>query len=156
MIQRIQTLFLAVVVLLAAAMFFLPLAGFISEMEYLRMYLWQIRSETPGSQLSFGFLTVFPLVLLAAGIIVVTLVTIFSYKNRIRQLKLIRLIMFLAMLLIVAVFVLYPNLIMSRLDAEVEFESGAFMPVISLLFLFLANRYITRDEKLVRSVDRLR
>ncbi len=33
---------------------------------------------------------------------------------------------------------------------------GFFMPVAGLLFNMLANRFIRKDEKLVRSVDRLR
>ena len=33
---------------------------------------------------------------------------------------------------------------------------GVFAPVLSIVFLFLANKAIRRDEKLVKSADRLR
>ena len=33
---------------------------------------------------------------------------------------------------------------------------GVFVPVLSIVFLFLANKAIKRDEKLVKSADRLR
>ena len=33
---------------------------------------------------------------------------------------------------------------------------GIFLPVISIVFLVLANRAIKKDEDLVKSVDRLR
>ena len=33
---------------------------------------------------------------------------------------------------------------------------GVFVPVLSIVFLFLANKAIRRDEKLVKSADRLR
>jgi len=37
-----------------------------------------------------------------------------------------------------------------------EYKYGIYLPVIALIFNLLANRFIRRDEKLVRSVDRLR
>jgi len=33
---------------------------------------------------------------------------------------------------------------------------GVFVPVLSIVFLFMANKAIRRDEKLVKSADRLR
>ena len=33
---------------------------------------------------------------------------------------------------------------------------GVFAPVLSIVFLFMANKAIRRDEKLVKSADRLR
>ena len=33
---------------------------------------------------------------------------------------------------------------------------GGFAPVLSIVFLFMANKAIRRDEKLVKSADRLR
>ncbi|CEN48041.1 conserved hypothetical protein [Capnocytophaga canimorsus] len=33
---------------------------------------------------------------------------------------------------------------------------GIFLPILSIVFLFLANKAIYRDEKLVKSADRLR
>jgi hypothetical protein len=35
-------------------------------------------------------------------------------------------------------------------------QLGAFLPLISIVFSFLANKYISKDDKLVRSMDRLR
>ena len=89
-------------------------------------------------------------------VLVLSLVTIFRYKNRISQVKLVRFTLLLSMLLIVGIFVLYPNIVMKTSEAVSEFEIGAYIPIINLLFLFLANRSILKDEKLVRSVDRLR
>jgi hypothetical protein len=47
-------------------------------------------------------------------------------------------------------------------ENQIEFESkgvfkvGYFLPLGTLLFNSLANRFIKKDEKLVRSVDRIR
>ena len=37
-----------------------------------------------------------------------------------------------------------------------EYEMASFMPILVFIFLFLANRGIQKDEKLIKSMDRLR
>jgi len=137
-------------------MFFVPLISFISEFLYLKLYIYEFRNLTPDSEVQFGFTTILPLVLINGGILILTLYTISRYKNRIQQVKLVRLCLLLTVLMIVGVFVLYPNIVVRSTEAAYEFEAGAYFPIINLLFLFLSNRYILKDEKLVRSVDRLR
>lgn len=39
---------------------------------------------------------------------------------------------------------------------EVTVEYGYLAPILSIIFLLLALRFIKKDEKLVRSADRLR
>lgn len=156
MLQRLQSLFLLVVVITSILMFFVPLVTFISDLLYLKLFVYEFVNLTPGSEVQFNFTTVLPLTLLNVGVIGISLWTIFRYKNRITQIKLVRFTLLLSMLMIVGIFVLYPNIIAKSTKAISEFEVGAYIPIINLLFLFLANRYILKDEKLVRSVDRLR
>ena len=156
MLQRIQTVFLLLVALTSLALFFLPMAGFLSDLFYLKLYLYQIKNLTPDSALQFGLLSILPLLLINAGILGLTIVTILGYKNRKKQMRMVRLNLLLNMLLLVAVFVFYPYLMLNNVEVDTEYETGAFIPIINLLFLFLANRYILKDDKLVRSVDRLR
>jgi hypothetical protein len=156
MLQRIQTLYLFAVVITSIAMFFLPLVSFVSDLLYLKLYVYEFRNLTPDSDVHLSFTTVLPLTLINSGVLVLSLLTIFRYKNRISQVKLVRFNLLLSMLLIVGIFVLYPNLVLKTSDAASDFETGAYIPIINLLFLFLANRNILKDEKLVRSVDRLR
>ena len=156
MLQRIQTLFLLVVVITSIVMFFVPLVSFVSDLLYLKLYVYEFRNLTPDSDIQFGFTTVMPLTLINSGVLLLGLVTIFRYKQRILQVKLVRFTLLLSMLLIVGIFVLYPNIVMKSSEAVSEFEAGAYIPIINLLFLFLSNRSILKDEKLVRSVDRLR
>ena len=156
MLQRIQTIFLLIVVVTSIVMFFVPLISFISDLLYLKLYIYEFQNLTPDSDVQFGFSTVLPLTLINVGVLALSLVAIFRYKNRISQVKLVRFTLLLSMLLIVGVFVLYPNIVMKTSEAVSEFEIGAYIPIINLLFLFLANRSILKDEKLVRSVDRLR
>ena len=156
MLQRIQSLFLLIVILTSSFLFFVPLITFISDLFYLKLYVYEFVNLTPDSGVQFNFSTVLPLLLINAGVIVLALVTIFRYKNRILQVKLVRFTLLLSMLMIVGIFVLYPNIVIKSTEAASEFEIGAYIPIINLLFLFLANRSILKDEKLVRSVDRLR
>jgi len=156
MLQRIQTLFLLVVVITSSVMFFAPLISFISDLFYLKLYVYEFRNLTPDSEVLFGFTTVLPLLLINAAVLVISLGTIFMFKKRILQIRLVRFTLLLSMLLIVGIFVLYPNIIVKSTEANSEFEVGAYIPIINLLFLFLANRGILKDEKLIRSVDRLR
>ena len=85
---------------------------------------------------------------------VVALYTIFKYKRRnIQQL--------LNWLNIVINFTLLGIFVYRMLNSPGEsFISekgvGVFVPVLSIVFLFLANKAIRRDEKLVKSADRLR
>jgi len=41
-------------------------------------------------------------------------------------------------------------------DADYIREPGIYLPIVSVVFLVLANRFIMKDEKLIRSADRLR
>ncbi|MCB2220000.1 MAG: DUF4293 domain-containing protein [Bacteroidetes bacterium] len=156
MIQRIQTLFLSLAAIMGTFMFFVPLASFISDFYYLKLYIYAFQNQTPGSELQFGIITVLPLILINAAVVIITVYAIFKYKKRILQIKLVRFTMLLSMLLIVGVFVLYPNVVINQTDAVTEFEIGAYVPIVNLLFLLLANRFIVKDERLIRSMDRLR
>ena len=156
MIQRIQTLFLALTAIISIAMFFTPLATFFSDFYYLRLYLYKFENTTPGSDLQFSFITILPMLVLNAALVVITVYTIFKFKNRILQIRLVRFAMLLSMLLIVGIFLLYPNVVIKQTDAVSEFNIGAYIPILNLLFLFLVNQYSTKDERLIRSMDRLR
>ena len=84
----------------------------------------------------------------------VALYTIFKYKKRNLQ-------QLLNWLNIVINFTLLGIFVYRMLNSPGEsFISekgvGVFAPVLSIVFLFMANKAIRRDEKLVKSADRLR
>jgi hypothetical protein len=88
---------------------------------------------------------------------VMTLAAIFLFKNRPLQLKLGYLIIALGILLPVASFLLFMNE-SAALDASAEVmdQAGLYLPILAILFGFLANHFIKKDERLVKSMDRLR
>ena len=83
-----------------------------------------------------------------------TFLTIFSHKKRQQQFVMGRLNIILNLILL-GLFV-YRTLTASGETAISEKGVGMFLPIISIVFLALANKAIKKDEDLVKSVDRLR
>lgn len=81
-------------------------------------------------------------------------ISILSYKDRKRQLLLNKISLIInALLLGLLVYWLL------TLSGEIDFSEKGIEPVfplLSMICLFIANVYIRKDERLVKSVDRLR
>ena len=83
-------------------------------------------------------------------------VAFLNYKNRQKQFVINRLNMISNVILLG--LLIYRTLTVSG-DAFTQVSEkgiGMFLPIVSILFLVLANRAIKKDEDLVKSVDRLR
>ena len=138
MLQRIQTIWL----LLAAVLSFVTL----------RFPIYNGNKTVDGVH-EYNMLSATSslfLIVLAVATGLIALITVFLFKNRSMQLKL----CFLSLLLCIASFALYYAQIKS-------FVQGAFSLWSVLYFLIpvcfiLAIRGIYRDQKLVKSIDRLR
>ncbi|MGJ8736493.1 DUF4293 domain-containing protein [Zobellia laminariae] len=136
MIQRIQTIYLLIVALIAGILPFW-------------INLW---SDVEGNEI-FARNDVF---ISGAFYIsaVLAIVTIVLFKNRKNQFVLNRLNMILNIFLLG--FFVYRSQNLSGEISVSEKGIGMLIPVISIVFLVLANRAIKKDEDLVKSVDRLR
>ena len=84
----------------------------------------------------------------------VEFICIFMYKNRRRQILLNNFSIVINALLIWLLIYSLLNLPGRMVFPEKGIEP--VFPLISIVFLFLANKNIHRDERLVKSVDRLR
>ncbi|MDT0677806.1 DUF4293 domain-containing protein [Autumnicola musiva] len=136
MLQRIQTIYLLLAAITSAGLIFL-------------LYLWENSSgETVYAE---DVLMVLIMFLLSAAL---SLVSIFMFKNRKLQFVLGRLNIILNFFLL-GVFVYWLLSVPGEMDIS-EKGIGMLLPVISIVFLVLANRAIKKDEDLVKSVDRLR
>jgi hypothetical protein len=158
MIQRIQSLFLAIAFLAAAALFFFPLAGVYADVNTYKLYVFEFKNMVPDAPSAFSFMTILPLLLLNVLTGVFSMTAIWMYKDRIRQLRFVRYAIFCDIVLIGLVFFIYARIVENKLGASPNYldETGIYFPLIALIFLILANRFIIRDERLVRSIDRLR
>jgi hypothetical protein len=82
------------------------------------------------------------------------LLAIISFKKRKQQFVMNRLNMILNLILL-GLF-LYRTLTVPGGANAPEKGIGMFLPIVSIVFLVLANKAIKKDEDLVKSVDRLR
>ena len=156
MIQRKQSLFLLCAVISLAGLAFLPVASFIGEKNSLVMYVYQVVSLVPDTPAMFGPLFLLPLLAILLISAITSLVTIFLYKNRIRQIRLVRLMVFLLVLAIGLFFLYYNNALEEATGGTITPELGIYLIPVAVLFLFLALRGIIADERLIRSSERLR
>ena len=131
MVQRIQTLFLLAAVGLLAGMFFSPLATYIDETIFYRS----------------SWILLFFLILCSA----VGFITIFLYRHRMIQ---IRLCLFNSLVLLGLQGIIIYYMIIAEPGAV--FSLTVAFPLIAVILLVLAIRYIGRDEAAVRSLQHLR
>ena len=155
MIQRIQTLFLLLIVILSAITFFSPVAGLFNQTENIQ-YILDFRgiSEITGNTLKFAENT-WALSAIALIIPIVALVTIFLFKNRILQLRL-TIFNIVLMAGYYGILFMYLFFAKAKLDAKWFLEIVASFPLVCIVLAFLAMRGIAKDEALVKSLNRLR
>jgi len=137
MIQRIQSVYLFLVFCLMAAIVFFPIS---------------VPSSLATTFRDFkeGFSTG-----LAIGIAIMAFITIFLYKNRQRQIR----ICYALILVEFLIYALYFIFERDNLSLANFYQHARFtfvFPFIAIILLFLAIRAIRKDEKLVRSLERLR
>lgn len=156
MIQRIQTLFLILSILLNIVALFFPFVSFVSDFNYYKLSALQLENLTPDTESIFSGMITYPIIGLLIFSIALSIFTILKYKNRKQQMKFNKLNIFVLIILIAGILFGYTNYIEKEIEAVSTFEMGAYFPLASLLFLLLANRFIIKDEKIIRSADRLR
>ncbi|MDO7135513.1 DUF4293 domain-containing protein [Algibacter lectus] len=136
MLQRIQTVYLLVAAGISAGLIFV-------------FNLWTTNTNeivfAKDDMLYFG---------LFLGSAVLSLISIFMFKNRQLQFVLGRLNIILNFILLG--FFVYQSLNLSGETAVSEKGIGMLLPLVSIVLLALANKAIKKDEDLVKSVDRLR
>ena len=141
MIQRIQSLWLLLAGVAGLATYKLPLWKGTLQDGSVREYLG------PENLLLFALIV-------AASVL--AFVTIFLFRNR-KQQKGFALIGILLSIGIIALEVLQVEEYRQSLNAvRNSWQFGALMPLLMLVFFFLARNGIVKDEKLVKSLDRLR
>ncbi|MDE7069673.1 MAG: DUF4293 domain-containing protein [Alistipes sp.] len=155
MIQRIQTLYLLAAALFGGLMFVLPLASFTTGADTFTLTALGLRDAAGETVQPVIYLTV-----LLAAAVALPLVTVFLYKRRFVQLRfcVAELVLLLGVGVLTGVYCYLCHrffagcyeLYLSTVKVTVVF------PLAALVCDFLALRGVVRDEKLVRSLDRIR
>ncbi|MCX6286216.1 MAG: DUF4293 domain-containing protein [Bacteroidetes bacterium] len=157
MIQRIQSLFLAIAAAAAILMFFFPIANFYSEtIGNYKLLATGLKCMDPDPKLHTSLWFAAPLLVFVLGSIALSLITLSQYKNRTVQIKLLAFNILITIVLVIIILLFYMSTVEKLTGIGPSYEFGAFCPLINLLFLILANRFIRKDESLVKSADRLR
>lgn len=157
MIQRVQSIFLALAAIAMFAMMFSPVWGK-ADAEGTQLVVLNTKTlihsqgEEVLQQSSTIYLTV--LAFLSAAVAIGSL---FSYKNRLTQMKL-NVLNSLLLLATVALIAFNTHNAQKLFDPQYigRFKIGFYLPIVALFFNSIANRFIRKDEKLIKSVDRLR
>lgn len=149
MIQRVQTLLWILNIVISSVLAF----G--------NAVFYEVVSEGLAAILEFDEITInmgneinfytFPLLLL---VIVLSLVAIFSFKNRSLQITLSMLLAILGIIILVAaVGSIYSTLFEIEIN---EIEPLIAVPILITIFSTIARKRVVKDERLVQSMDRLR
>jgi len=166
MIQRIQSVFLLILVIAMISLLFLPLWAKINPQTNNEVVLtaFSLSSQpataapTTTTEQNNIDKSTFAIAALALLVTLVALYEIFQYKSRFTQIKLGLLNTFLLAVLMGTIFY-YASYVGDELvktNAPGKYQAGFYLPLLGLIVNALANRFIKRDEDLVRSVDRLR
>ncbi|MCF8217487.1 MAG: DUF4293 domain-containing protein [Bacteroidales bacterium] len=155
MIQRIQTVYMFLGVLVTAAIFLVPIASF---------------GTADGEMFQYklmNFDSVFDLGLKQQQLItpVITnwltglllLVNIFLYKNRKLQKRILMIIVVINLATLGSSFYVADQIErLSTIASQATYQIGIYLPLVNMVLLVLANNAIRKDDKLVKSADRLR
>lgn len=145
MIQRIQSVFYLLASIAFVALFYLPFAN----SDAPAAVMMSDQQYSVEDHLLLGGLTLFGAAL--------SLVALFLFKNRPLQLRMGYAIIVLAILIVIAALLIFMNEASQYPDRiKITEGLGLGLPVFVVVFALLANRFVRKDENLVRSMDRLR
>ncbi len=157
MIQRIQSLWLLFAAIFIGLLFH---DGF--KFSALKDQSDHVMTKASETAFADGIFTLSDhLILMVAGGVSVALILIiiFLYTNRSLQLRISKVALFILLILNgLAFYLMYRelNLVNEIVDVDLAVKPGAFLPFLSILFIYLAIKNINKDQKIVKSMDRLR
>lgn len=158
MIQRIQSIYLLLAVLAGAMTFFLPYAHFYANdakvAEYAMFGVFNVQSQIVEMTGPYAF----PVWIFGALSVLTPAIAIGLFKNRQVQLRIARLASLVNLGYIVYLFFAIDAINDGLFEGSLDIlhHAGFYMPVIAIVFCFLAVRGIKADEALVKSLDRIR
>jgi hypothetical protein len=145
MLQRIQSVFYFLTAITFAALFKLPFATSDAPIpQYMDDQVYNVQDHIV-------------LLGLSGAAVIIGILAIFLYKNRVLQLRFGYLLITLAILIpLVAFLLLYTEKTALNSSVTINDNLGLYIPIVAIIFAFLANRFVKKDDKLVKSMDRLR
>ncbi len=155
MLQRVQSIYLLLSSLALYALFLFPFAHNVYvDSKPSTIMVTGIFQDVNGTRTHTQFFVALTIATAVIGLI--PLAIIFFYKNRKQQIAL----CYSAILVIIG-FSFWMSQVVKAAMGSIQLDThnwgiGLFLTTISLLFIVFALKAIQRDEKLVKSADRLR
>jgi hypothetical protein len=157
MIQRIQTIFMLLAVLFIVPLLYLPFAKITGNDQIIySMKIWGVYAQK--AELTTMLLNLLPLTFAFILSFIIPLINIFLYKKRRMQVRYngFGILTNTIMIAVMFYFIEQTSESLSAAGAKPQYSFIIFMPALSILMLFIANRLIKKDDALIRSVDRIR
>lgn len=150
-------MFLLVAAVAAIVVLFIPIGNIIDSTGFC---LYQYDAFSLKKE-GVGVLSTLYIALLWGVSAILSLVTIFMYKNRPRQVMMNGINMLVMLAALVSMLYIYPNLVFEKKQfvtstTMLEFNHLVLISLVPAVSLYLANMFIKKDEKKVRAADRLR
>ena len=156
MIQRIQSVFLFVAAIVTIILLFISIGDiYTAEAQYT---FTCFNVHLPNGQVVMSTIYIALILILSACI---SIYAIFKYKDRMKQTRIVSINMLVFLIAIMLMIWVFPDFLFQRKGLMQEgdifrFNYWIMIFVIPPVCMFLANRFIRKDERLVRSADRLR
>ncbi len=161
MIQRVQSIFLLIATIVPIVLIFLPLGFVTTDLAQYSYNAISLKENCPdGNSVIRLYYLAFCLALTAG----MACFALFRFKNRVKQMQTVSFTMIIFLITLLLILWVCPDIVFKKFFAA-RMEDFTFtfntVPLIILIVveaicLFLANRFIKKDEELVRSADRIR
>jgi hypothetical protein len=152
MIQRIQTIFIFISFVLSLLLIFLPFAEILVGAQIYKYNAFSISLLSENNEI---ITHTYPIISLIVILSLLLLLSILLYKKRLLQLRL----CFISIMLSFGIYGIgyfYIYKISSEYETIINYSYTVIFPLISIVLLIMAMRSIKKDEKLIRSLDRIR
>lgn len=161
MIQRVQSIFLLVATIVPIVLIFIPLGYLTTDSAYYVYNAISLKEAVPDGVSVIRLYYLAFCLFLTAGL---SCFAIFRYKNRVKQMQTVSFTMIVFLVTLLLILWICPDIVFKKFfstrmeDFTFTFNTVPLLIliIVEALCLFLANRFIKKDEELVRSADRLR
>lgn len=156
MIQRKQSVFLLMAVIVCIVCLFLPIAGVRATGMEADAMVYNLGIVKGDVGINFAAVCL-PLFLLLSISIVISLATIFLFKNRKLQMSLCAIAsLFTGLWCIDWALLAFGVIAIPGAEGEISVKFAACLPVVALILQLMARKGVSDDEKLIKAADRIR
>jgi len=152
MIQRVQTVYLLLIIIIVGVMFVAPSAVYDTTSGKV---LWNLVGFSPEGILQTSTILILPAVL-SVIVGIASLFTVLQYRNRKLQIRLCRINMMVMILFIASIFYVVDSVKDQPNVVLFAYMYGAYLSVLLPVLNYLSIGAISRDERKVKAADRLR